>query len=341
MKSYDQKINKFFYYWLLLSFFMVFIMIIVGGLTRLTDSGLSITEWELFKGIFPPLNDFTWNQYFSLYKQIPQYRLINSNMSLDQFKVIFYWEYFHRMLGRVIGLSFLVSFIYFYFKKQIDRKYLSICFLILILIILQGILGWYMVQSGLTNDVTVSHYRLSLHLSLAFIIISIIFWNLLNFRRNNIKNFFIIKKENFIFYFLIFLIFLQIALGAFVSGLDAGKIYQTWPLMDNNYFPSDTLIFSIKDIFNFENQGLTQFYHRNLAYLILFYSLAVGFFVFKEGKTKLIKSFYLLSLLLTLQVFLGIMTLITGLNIVLASAHQICSVLLMLSSINLYYNYIN
>ncbi len=341
MTSYDQKINKFFYYWLLLSFFMVFLMIIVGGLTRLTDSGLSITEWELFKGILPPLNDFAWNQYFLLYKQIPQYQLINSDMSLDQFKVIFYWEYFHRMLGRIIGLFFLIPLIYFYFKKQINRKYLSICFIILLLIIFQGILGWYMVQSGLTNNITVSHYRLSLHLGLAFIIISIIFWNLLNLKKDNFKKFFIIKKKNFIFYFLIFLIFFQITLGAFVSGLDAGKIYQTWPLMNNSYFPNDTLILSIKDIFNFENQGLTQFYHRNLAYLILFYTLIVGFFVFKQGEEKLIRSFYLLSLFLILQIFLGIMTLITGLNIFLASAHQICSVLLILSSVNLYYNYIN
>ncbi len=341
MTSYDQKINKFFYYWLLLSFLMVFVMIIVGGLTRLTDSGLSITEWELFKGILPPLNNSAWNQYFLLYKQIPQYQLINSDMSLDQFKVIFYWEYFHRMLGRIIGLFFLIPLIYFYFKKQINRKYLSICFVIMLLIIFQGILGWYMVQSGLTNDITVSHYRLSLHLSLAFIIISIIFWNLLNFKKGNVKKFFTVKKKNFIYYILIFLIFFQITLGAFVSGLDAGKIYQTWPLMNNSYFPNDTLIVSIKDIFNFDNQGLTQFYHRNLAYLILFYTLIVGYFVFKQSETKLIRSFYLLSLFLILQIFLGIMTLITGLNIFLASAHQICSVFLMLSSINLYYNYIN
>ena len=341
MSSYDQKINKFFYYWLLLSFLMVFLMIIVGGLTRLTNSGLSITQWELFKGILPPLNDHIWNQYFSLYKKIPQYQLINNNMTLDEFKIIFYWEYFHRILGRLIGLFFLLPFFYFYFKRKINKKYISICFLVLLLIMLQGFFGWYMVKSGLTNNVSVSHYRLSLHLGLAFIIISIIFWTLLNFNKNNIKNFFINEKKNYIFYLLIILIFLQIILGALVSGLDAGKIYQTWPLMNNTYFPNDININSLKDIFDFKNHGLIQFYHRNIAYLILFYILIIGFFIFRNNEHKLIKPFYFLSFFLALQVFLGIMTLISGLNIFLASAHQICSLLLMLSSINLYYNYIN
>ena len=341
MPSYDQKINKFFYYWLLISFLMIFMIIVVGGLTRLTNSGLSITQWELFKGILPPLNDHMWNQYFSLYKKTPQYQLINNNMTLDEFKIIFYWEYFHRILGRLIGLFFLLPFFYFYFKRKINKKYISICFLVLLLIMLQGFFGWYMVKSGLTNNVSVSHYRLSLHLGLAFIIISIIFWTLLNFNKNNIKNFFINEKKNYIFYLLIILIFLQIILGALVSGLDAGKIYQTWPLMNNTYFPNDININSLKDIFDFKNHGLIQFYHRNIAYLILFYILIIGFFIFRNNEHKLIKPFYFLSFFLALQVFLGIMTLISGLNIFLASAHQICSLLLMLSSINLYYNYIN
>ncbi len=341
MSSYDQKINKLFYYWLLSSFLMIFMMILVGGLTRLTDSGLSITQWELFKGILPPLNNETWITYFSLYKEIPQYQLINFDMTLDQFKVIFYWEYFHRILGRCIGLFFLIPFIYFCLTKQINKKNLLICFFVLILIILQGFIGWYMVQSGLTNNTSVSHYRLSLHLSLAFIIISLIFWTLLNVRENNTKRFFINKKKNYIFYFLIGLIFLQIILGAFVSGLDAGKIYQTWPLMNQTYFPDDIDLNSIKNFFNFKNHGLIQFYHRNIAYLILFYILIIGFFIFKNNEKKLIKPFYFLSFFLVLQVFLGIMTLISGLNIYLASAHQIGSLFLMLSGINLYYNYIN
>jgi len=341
MQSYDQKINKLFYNWLIISFFLVFMIVAVGGLTRLTNSGLSITEWELFTGILPPLNNDMWNRYFLLYKEIPQYQLINNNMTIEEFKIIFYWEYFHRILGRLIGLFFLLPLIYFHFMKKINKKYISTCYLILFLIIFQGIVGWYMVKSGLINNITVSHYRLSLHLGIAFLIISMIFWTILNIKKNTFKSFFINKKDNYFFYFLIFIIFLQIILGAFVSGLDAGKIYQTWPLMNYSYFPNDVNINGIEDFFNFNNHGLIQFYHRNIAYLITIYVLIVGFFIFKNNIEKLIRPFYFLTIILFLQIFLGIITLMSGLNIYLASGHQICSLLLMLSAINLYYYHIN
>ena len=341
MQTYDKKIKKFYYNWLLISFFMIFTMVIVGGLTRLTNSGLSITEWELFAGILPPLNVDKWNKYFLLYQEIPQYRQINYNMSLKEFKIIFYWEYVHRALGRVIGLFFLLPLIYFHFSKSIEKKYLKKCYLPLFLIIIQGIIGWYMVKSGLVNKITVSHYRLSLHLSLAFIIISIIFWNLLNIKEKTCINFFTIKKYNYIFYFLIFLIFLQIIFGAFVSGLDAGQIYQTSPLINYSYFPDDVAINEVQNLFDFDNHGLIQFYHRNIAYLIFFYWLIVGFFIFKKNMSNLVKPFYLVSLFLVFQIFLGIITLVSGLNIYLALAHQIFSLLLILSVLNLYYRHIN
>ena len=156
----------------------------------MTDSGLSITQWELFKGILPPLNEDTWNNYFELYKKIPQYSLINYNMNIDEFKVIFYWEYIHRNLGRLIGIFFLIPLIYFHFTNKIEKKYLNICNLILILIFIQGVIGWFMVKSGLANVTTVSHYRLSIHLSTALIIISLIFWLLLNLRNKTLKIFF-------------------------------------------------------------------------------------------------------------------------------------------------------
>ena len=158
----EKKINKLFFYWLCTSLLLIFSIIIVGGLTRLTNSGLSITEWELFVGIMPPLNSDSWNKYFELYKQIPQYKLLNFNMSLDDFKIIFYWEYFHRILARIIGLFFLIPLIFFLVTKKIKKEYLNICYLIFILILIQGIVGWFMVKSGLVLDVTVSHYRLSL-----------------------------------------------------------------------------------------------------------------------------------------------------------------------------------
>ena len=341
MQIYDKKINKLFYNWLLISFFMIFTMIIIGGLTRLTNSGLSITEWELFKGVLPPLNIATWNKYFLLYQEIPQYQQINFNMSLQEFKIIFYWEYVHRVLGRLIGLFFLIPLIFFHFNKRVEKKYLIKCYLPLFLIIIQGAIGWYMVKSGLVNKITVSHYRLSLHLSLAFVIISIIFWNLLNIKGKNSTNFFNKKKYNYVFYILIFFIFLQIIFGAFVSGLDAGQIYQTWPLMNYSYFPNDVIINKALNLFNFESHGLIQFYHRNIAYLILFYWIIFGFFVFKKNMSYLIKPFYLVSFFLLFQIFLGIITLISGLNIFLALGHQIFSLLLILSVLNLYYRHLN
>tara|TARA_B100001093_G_C26712740_1_gene964162 strand:+ start:170 stop:1195 length:1026 start_codon:yes stop_codon:yes gene_type:complete len=341
MSTISEKNTKLFFYWLLSSFLLIYIMVIIGGLTRLTNSGLSITQWELFKGILPPLNNSDWNEYFALYKKIPQYQLVNPDMSLSEFKIIFYWEYVHRFVGRIIGLFFLIPLIYFYFYSKINKKYLLICTYIFLLILFQGIIGWFMVKSGLSNKITVSHYRLSLHLTCAFFIISSIFWVLINFKNKSYKNFFKYEKKNYLFYFLFLLIFLQIIFGAFVSGLDAGKIYQTWPLMNYSYFPDDFEINSFKDFFNFDNQSLVQFYHRNIAYLIIIYVLFLGYIIYKNNLKNLIKPFYLVSLFIFFQIFLGIITLTSGLNIYLASAHQICSLLLILSVLNLYYNYIN
>ena len=156
----------------------------------MTDSGLSITEWEIIKGILPPLNAQTWNFYFNEYKKIPQFKYLNPDMTLDEFKFIFYWEYLHRILARIIGLFFFIPLVFFYFSKKIKNSYLEKCFYIFGLIIFQGIVGWYMVKSGLVSDVTVSHYRLALHLSIAIIIISSIFWLLKNLNSNQNKKFF-------------------------------------------------------------------------------------------------------------------------------------------------------
>ena len=340
MYSHDKKVSNLFSYWLIGTLVLVFATIIIGGLTRLTDSGLSITEWELFKGILPPLSNESWDNYFNLYKKIPQYKILNSNMSLQEFKVIFYWEYFHRVLGRIIGIFFLLPLIYFHIKKKIHKNYFLPCYTILFLIITQGVVGWYMVKSGLVNDVTVSHYRLSLHLTIAIIIISIIFWLLLNLRNNTNLRFFLVTKSNAPFLLLILFIYFQIILGAFVSGLDAGKIYQTWPLMGYTYLPNDLIFTELKNLINFENHSLLQFYHRNLAYFLTLYILTLGFFVLKFSMIKLYKPIFLILFFLLLQITLGILTLTSGLNIYLASGHQITSVLLVFTAINLYYSYI-
>ena len=340
MVYHNKKLENLIFYWLLISLVLIFIMIIVGGLTRLTDSGLSITEWELFKGIIPPTNIREWELYFDFYKEIPQYKILYSSMTIDQFKIIFYWEYAHRILGRLIGLFFLIPLIYFQFVKKIKFKKLLPFYIILFLIILQGIIGWYMVKSGLVNDVTVSHYRLSTHLFLAVLILSLIFWQILNLRNKTVKSFLNFTKETLPFFILIVLVFLQIIFGAFVSGLDAGRIYQTWPMMGETYLPNDIKINNFFDFLDFESHSLVQFYHRNTAYVISIYILFLSYLIFKDKKNYLYGSTIFLNFILLIQITLGILTLITNLHISLASAHQITSVILVLSSIRLYYSMI-
>jgi cytochrome c oxidase assembly protein subunit 15 len=209
MYSNEKKINKLFFYWLNISLILVFFIIIVGGLTRLTNSGLSITEWELFKGLLPPLNIDSWEYYFNQYKQIPQYKILYPSMSLEEFKIIFFWEYFHRIIARFIGLFFLIPLIYFHITKKIEKKYIKLSYVIAILILVQGVIGWFMVKSGLINDVTVSHYRLSIHLSFAVIIISSIFWLIINKKSNTMVKFFKFSKKIFLFLYLFYLFFFK------------------------------------------------------------------------------------------------------------------------------------
>jgi len=320
-------------YWLLLITFLVALMIFVGGLTRLTDSGLSITRWDLISGILPPLSLNDWEKSFSLYKQIPEYKLINLSMTLEQFKTIYWWEYIHRLLGRLIGLLYIIPLLYFTFKKVFKIRALLSLYIIFFLICLQGFVGWYMVKSGLTERTDVSHYRLALHLSLAFIILILIFWNYLNFTyKNDLKN------NNKVPYFLpnIFLIVVlfQIILGAFVSGLDAGQIYNTWPLMNNRYFPDDS---SLKDLFSIqalETPSIVQFLHRNLAYfIILLFSFISTIIYSNENFTYLRNTTLLIFLFLILQTVLGVLTVLSGAQIALASMHQIGSIFLIISSL--------
>ena len=332
MLIHRQKHLNLFKYWLIASISLVVIMILVGGLTRLTNSGLSITEWEVFKGILPPLNSNQWEIYFNKYKEIPQFYLLFPQMNLDEFKYIFYWEYFHRLLGRLIALFFLIPLIYFTFKKIVNFKILINLYLIFLLICLQGLMGWYMVKSGLADDVTVSHYRLSAHLLLAFVIISYMFWIFLNTFSKKYKIFYFFNKQTSFVDFFLILILIQIFLGALVSGLDAGKIYQTWPLMNYTYFPSD-LVFS--DLLNFNNQSSVQFIHRNSAYFIAVYTLFLGYKILNSGNKIYLKNFYLVAFLIFLQIALGVFTLITNLNTYLASLHQITSLLLFFSVIHL------
>jgi heme a synthase len=219
----DQNKNIYIYYWLLLITFLVALMIVVGGITRLTDSGLSITKWDLFTGILPPLNLSEWNSLFLLYKEIPEFKLINSTMTLLEFKKIFWWEYIHRILGRVIGLFYILPLIYFNIKKRIKKNFLISLYLIFFLICIQGFVGWYMVKSGLIDRTDVSHYRLSIHLTLAFIIYS--FLCLCIFISKNSFRLLYSNRLPFNLSIIFFIfILLQISIGALVSGLDGGQI---------------------------------------------------------------------------------------------------------------------
>ena len=334
MYTLNPKINNQISIWLVTMFWIISIMIIVGGLTRLTDSGLSITEWELFSGFFPPFNQEDWKLYFDLYKEIPEFKLQNYDMTLSEFKVIFWWEWAHRFLGRLIGLGFLVPLIYFSFKVSISK--LLNFYLIFFLICFQGFIGWYMVKSGLVDRIDVSHFRLSIHLLVAFFILSLIYWNYLKI--NKIKK--IQKNINPIipFVFLV-LIFIQIGIGAFVSGMDAGKIYNSWPLMGNSYFPNDNNLQNLFEISVFSDPSLVQFIHRNLAYLIGIIYLFIFYRIYRDKIDGLYKAINILGFFIILQIILGIFTIINGAQIYIASMHQISSIFLISSCV--YFLYIN
>ena len=328
MDPYQKHIRR----WLILMFTLIVLIIAVGGLTRLTDSGLSITEWELFKGILPPLTPEKWNFYFNEYKEIPEFKSINYNMTLEEFKVIFYWEYIHRLIARLIGLFALIPLIIIslkYKRKLIsDYKYLSI----FLLICVQGTVGWYMVTSGLVNNTDVSHYRLALHLSLALIILSINFWFILEtFKISSFK----IKFNNFFLNIFLILIILQIILGAFLAGLDGGLIYNSWPDMNGSFIPNDI---NYSDLFfysSLDDPSVIQFYHRLTAYLLFIFLIILNYKSFK-AKTDF-KAIIILNFAIFIQIVLGVLTLITGVKITYASLHQLGSVFVLTSFLYIKY----
>jgi cytochrome c oxidase assembly protein subunit 15 len=318
--------------WLITLFSLIILMVAVGGLTRLTDSGLSITAWELFTGILPPLNINEWNFYFSEYKKIPEYQNINYGMNLDEFKVIFYWEYAHRLLARFVGLFTLVPLLFFslYFRdtKYYSNKYYWIFFLVC----LQGFIGWYMVSSGLIENNDVSHFRLSIHLSLALFILCLIFWYILD--THKIKKFHK-RIPNLFLLFILKLIVLQIVLGAFLSGLDGGLIYNSWPDMNGSFFPNDV---GYNDVINtqlFNNPSIVQFLHRFTAYLLLFFIIILNYLYIKNNYGT--KNIILFDIAILVQIFLGIITLLSGVEIKYASLHQLGSIFVLTTYLAIIY----
>ena len=330
----NPQIQKNISIWLACMFWIIAFMIIVGGLTRLTDSGLSITEWQLFSGFLPPFNDTDWNNYFNLYKEIPEFKIQNYEMTLDEFKIIFWWEWAHRFLGRLIGILFMLPLLYFTIKVGIKKLFNF--YLIFFLICFQGFIGWYMVSSGLVDRIDVSHFRLSIHLILAFLIISLILWNYFNLRiKNNFNN----KLKFFLPLIFLILIYVQIIIGAFVSGMDAGQIYTSWPLMGSDLFPNDSKYVDLFKLSAFSDPSLVQFMHRNLAYVIVIFYIFLMFKIYSNKLNNLYIVINLLGIILFIQIILGILTLLHGAQIILASMHQISSIFLV--SFTVYFLYLN
>ena len=288
--------NKSIRLWLITMFLLIIFIITIGGLTRLTDSGLSITQWELIRGFLPPLNAEQWTFYFDEYKKTTEYKTVNYNMNLAEFKIIYYWEYAHRLIARLIGFFAIVPLLYIYFKYKNnllkDLKY----FLIFIAVCIQGFVGWFMVKSGLINNVDVSHYRLALHLFVALFILSITFWFILeNFE---IKKFTFKINNKFTNFFLI-LILVQIILGAFLAGLNGGLLYNTWPDMNGNFLGDDIYKKDLYNIQSLNNPSVIQFYHRITAYILIFFLIILNCFFYIKKKNLIvynhIKYFYFIS----------------------------------------------
>ena len=321
--------------WIAINIFMIILMIIIGGITRLTDSGLSMTEWNLISGIVPPLNTNDWIILFEKYKNSPEYNLKNFDIELNEFKKIFFWEYFHRIWGRLIGLIFVIPLCFFWIKNLLSPKEKKFFSLLLILGCFQAFMGWFMVESGLIDKPDVSHFRLSAHLLIAFIIYSMLlyfFWSNLNIKIKNIT-FFTGRYEGHVFNLKIsiFLLLITISSGAFVSGTNAGWAYNNFPFMDDNLLPPilyEEKLLSFSLLFN--DIGFLQFLHRVLATTTLFF---VIFTVIKITRTKLFKSIFSLNLaLLTAVIFqyaLGIIILKLFVPITLGLAHQLGALILL------------
>ena len=318
--------------WLITLFLLIVSMVAVGGLTRLTDSGLSITAWELFSGILPPLNFTEWSNYFSQYKKIPEYQNINFGMSLDEFKIIFYWEYAHRLLARIVGLFSILPLIFFTLKFRNHKYYSYKYYLIFVLVCLQGFLGWYMVSSGLVENNDVSHFRLSIHLSLALLLLCLIFWYLLDICKIDKYK---IKVPNLLLFLILIMIILQIILGSFLSGLNGGLIYNSWPDMNGTFFPNDV---DTKDYLSsqiFYNPSIIQLFHRITAYILFFFIVILNYLFFKKKLSFSNILFFNIAILV--QIFLGVVTLLSGVEIKYASLHQLGSIFVLSSFLLILY----
>lgn len=300
--------------WLYVMAMMVLIMVVVGGLTRLTESGLSITEWKPVTGIIPPLSEADWLAEFESYKQIPQYQVLNQGMTLDEFKFIFFWEWFHRAWGRVIGLAFAVPFLVFLAQRRFNWSLAAPLAGLFVLGGLQGALGWWMVTSGLTELTSVSQYRLAAHLTAALLLFLALIWVARDLSPSRIMASAADRSSALI---LLALVIVQIAAGGFVAGLDAGMGYNTWPLMDGALVPSGLGVMDPWWKNLFENALTVQFIHRTIAYVITLYVVAL--WLYRRGQGGWLPR---IAVLVVLQVALGVATLLMHVALPVALGHQ-------------------
>ncbi|HJD67320.1 MAG TPA: COX15/CtaA family protein [Rickettsia endosymbiont of Bembidion lapponicum] len=316
--------------WLFTCCIMVMAMIIVGGITRLTDSGLSIVEWRPVTGILPPFSYDAWQAEFAKYKAFPEYNAVNYGMTLSEFKFIYLLEFVHRLLGRATGLIYVLPLIYFYFKGIIKNRDILSYIIVLLLFCMQGFMGWYMVKSGLVNHPSVSHFRLAFHLIIAVIIYHLLFYKLFK----NCCDILLIPSQINLKLPLIFsvaaiaIIYVQIFLGALVAGLDAGLIYNSFPLMGGNFIPIE-----IKDNFisfkNWSDPVFVQFIHRLGAYSLSIIIIALIISLLKVKNPKLNKVAFYLAIALLIQLSTGVITLLYYVPIIAASMHQFFAIVLL------------
>lgn len=319
--------------WLLTGIVMICTMVILGGITRLTGSGLSIVEWKPVTGIVPPLNQKDWLSEFEQYQQFPEYKKLNYGMSLQQFKQLYLWEYLHRMIGRLIGIIFIVPFVIFYFKGWISKKMTGSLLVIFLLGGLQGFMGWYMVKSGLDKVPHVSHFRLAAHQGLALLLVASLFWMMLSM--NHQKKETTGKSSTLLVAtcLTLTLLIIQITLGAFVAGLKAGYSYTNFPLMGETFFPSANLITSEP---LFYNGVVLQFIHRWFAFVVVL-SLGALLYVARPYQEMHNQTKWLIALVI-LQITLGIITLLMHVPIVLGVAHQFVAIVILLLLVKILYD---
>ena len=332
------KINVF-SIWLLSLSLSICAIILIGGYTRISDSGLSITEWLPITGVMYPISEAQWQVEFSKYQQIDEFMLVNSAMTLKDFKFIYFWEWFHRIFARCIGILYLVPLIYFLINRKIHKDYLISIFLVGFLLGVQAVIGWYMVKSGLVGRVDVSQYRLAMHLSMAFIILGITFQTFLETSIENIdnKNFYYKTNSEILFLFLFLLIFLQIAYGAFVSGTHSGLLFNTWPMYDGNIFP---IIENnvLRGFLNFFETGeYIIFVHRSFALFLLLLVFYINYIFYKKNSI-FSKSYLLVTFNLTFifQIILGVLMTFQNIPWHLALAHQGNAIILFLASLTMW-----